>query len=163
MATRSKARKAAPRKPRDSYKGIPKDAHMTVTAILAMERKRGMKATPSSVYREILARRAQDKKEVAAAQDKRLAENLRKRSLEALQPALSKLLHAVDLATSIEEDKQDYLAPFIVGHCIRLIVSEVGEEIEQSLCDLGVIPEGNSSFVGTLKCRMPKAAQVAHG
>jgi len=95
-----------------------------------------------------------------AEQAERRAGEMLGEARAAFEPALSKLVEALDLATAIEEDKQDYLPPETLARCIRLIVWEAGEELEQALCDLGLVPEDDCSrFVDDLKSRIPYEAQ----
>jgi hypothetical protein len=162
MATRSKARKSASRKTRngDSYKGIPADKRKHVALTVGLVRAAGKRTTPGDVYLQMAQDEAAKAEHEAERAEQRTGELLGK-ARTAFEPALSKLVEAWDLATAIEGDKQHYLPPETLARCIRLMVWEVGEELEQALCDLGLVPEDDfPRFVGERKSRLPQEARA---
>ncbi|HKQ22889.1 MAG TPA: hypothetical protein VJT81_00420, partial [Burkholderiales bacterium] len=92
--------------------------------------------------------------------------NIRKHSIESLRTVMQHLGDACDGARAIEYGKCSYLDATVMGKFVRLVLQEAGEQMEQSLCNLGIIEETDAGyFVDNLK-REGQASPVqemAHG
>ena len=97
-----------------------------------------------------------------AEESEALAAEVRRCAIKSLKPALDTLAQATDVARAAEDGNVPYLEADTLARCARLLIEEAGEELEQALCDLGLIQEDSYSFFsGDLKSHMPKSARAA--
>ncbi len=135
-------------------------------------------ATNEQAYRHVLKERqrsaAKDIEtaaELAKEQEARQIE-IREEALEALHSALGKLAQARDTARAIETDQENanYFDHQTLARFARMAIVEGGTELEQALCDLGLIPEetlcgyfgDNLKRQGADPAAIEKAQEAAH-
>lgn len=99
-------------------------------------------------------------KKVPASYEEREAD--RAAAAEEMQSALHNLLRVSDLLYGIERGELSYLSDSDVAALGQYALRDAGAIIEQTMCDLGFIPEGKSpSFVDGNRLKRQRAIAIA--
>lgn len=132
---------------RDSYAGIPAKHRNRVTAFRTLLSVSGENISPQEAYLKIAAGWKEQEEKVRLEAEHNAA-GIQESALEALRSALDKFAEARDVAGAIERDQENasYFDHQTLSRFIRQNVTEAGNELEQALCDLGLIPDSDNGF-----------------
>lgn len=144
---------------RVSYAGIPAKNRAQVAKLLHLQAADvdftgKAPKTPQEAWAALNEHWAKQREEEQAKKDKAAkdrAERVRELALKALESALRRFSMCRDLAEAIEDSNgyQTYLPHEEMAGFVLLGIQKAGEELEQALCNLGLIPEDNCGlFVG---------------
>lgn len=156
---------------KNAYAGIP--ANMRKKIIAIMEIDRGIGRTPREVY-GLIVQHQKEQAEEKEREARERSERNRQETIDTLTDAISKLSEARDVAYAIERGDKftGYFDPQSLGMFARLAITEAGSELEQALCNLGLIPaqpKVGGFFVNELKrygahpAAIEKAQEASHG
>jgi hypothetical protein len=154
---------------RNTYKGIPAKNRAQVARVIetgAFAMLPGASRTPQKVWAALqeswVAKKREDQAQEVANKKMR-AKRIKTRAAEAFKPALNKLAEAHDLTIWIAAGDSTYLETDTWARFAGLAIAEAGKELEQALCDLGLVEESDAGyFVYDLKREgVKKPAQEA--
>ena len=152
----------------NGWHGIPKEERRNVRLVMAVRAEEGKKVKPREVYESIQRARYDKAVEAAKNENKRLADDKRRRIAQAredIPKALTTLLDIHGLLSMIERGNSE-LGAEAYATFARAALNEAGKELEQAVFDLGVLDLGEPDECdkcGWFVDRFPGTAKPAKG